>query len=282
MLAHLADAGFDQVNAAVELAPPASEDAIAAVLALAPSGDLSHLADLWRTNGGGRWRLGERVGEVLSPEAVGAGARDDGTWPLVRHDGADYLVLRDADEPCAVPSKPRFRYRTGASICGAGVFDWERGFLPALFAAHPELQGFWAGQRPHDGIEEVVLRKDDATARATLDPEFRVVSTWTRKGDTAGSWWVKRYGTEEETRKVFDEAGDWLLTASSHDGTWPHWEMHPQGEEIVLLLSGRFDFELDLDGERTTLELRDPSTTCSSPAGPGTSPETRGTPGCSS
>lgn len=52
--------------------------------------------------------------------------------------------------------------------------------------------------------------------------------------------------------------GDWLLTASSHDGTWPHWEMHPQGEEIVLLLSGRFDFELDLDGERTILELRDP------------------------
>lgn len=52
--------------------------------------------------------------------------------------------------------------------------------------------------------------------------------------------------------------GDWLMTASTSDGDWPHWEMHPHGEEVVLLVSGSMDFELEVDGERTTVQLRNP------------------------
>lgn len=43
------------------------------------------------------------------------------------------------------------------------------------------------------------------------------------------------------------EAG-WLVTAGIHEGTWPHWEMHPEGEELVVLLSGNVTLVLDRDG----------------------------------
>jgi len=51
--------------------------------------------------------------------------------------------------------------------------------------------------------------------------------------------------------------GDWLMTSGTADGDWPHWEMHPQGEEVVMLLSGSADLVLDGD-EPTTHELREP------------------------
>lgn len=47
-----------------------------------------------------------------------------------------------------------------------------------------------------------------------------------------------------------------LVTRSRATEDWPHWEMHPEGEEILILLSGAIDLLLD-DGERQwTVELR--------------------------
>ena len=47
-----------------------------------------------------------------------------------------------------------------------------------------------------------------------------------------------------------------LVTRSRMTEDWPHWEMHPEGEEILILLSGAMDLLLD-DGERQwTVELR--------------------------
>ncbi|MCA9648749.1 MAG: hypothetical protein H6712_13660 [Myxococcales bacterium] len=47
-----------------------------------------------------------------------------------------------------------------------------------------------------------------------------------------------------------------LVTRARTGEDWPHWEMHPEGEEIVVLLSGAVDLVLD-DGEREwTVELR--------------------------
>jgi len=51
-----------------------------------------------------------------------------------------------------------------------------------------------------------------------------------------------------------------LVTQSSFDEDWGSWEMHPEGEELVLLLSGSVDFILD-EGEgraQRTVELRAP------------------------
>jgi mannose-6-phosphate isomerase-like protein (cupin superfamily) len=36
---------------------------------------------------------------------------------------------------------------------------------------------------------------------------------------------------------------------------WPHWEMHPKGHELLVMLDGRLELTLDRDGEVTTAML---------------------------
>jgi hypothetical protein len=51
--------------------------------------------------------------------------------------------------------------------------------------------------------------------------------------------------------------GGRLGPASRFTQDWPHWEMHPAGEELVVLASGSVELELeDPNGERTQLALR--------------------------
>ncbi|MFI5319913.1 MAG: cupin domain-containing protein [Myxococcota bacterium] len=51
--------------------------------------------------------------------------------------------------------------------------------------------------------------------------------------------------------------GGRLVTAARFDADWPHWEMHPAGEELVMLVSGALDVVLeDATGQRATLPLR--------------------------
>ena len=38
---------------------------------------------------------------------------------------------------------------------------------------------------------------------------------------------------------------------------WPNWEMHPEGDEVVMLLSGAVDLVLDEAGGERIIELRD-------------------------
>ena len=45
--------------------------------------------------------------------------------------------------------------------------------------------------------------------------------------------------------------------SSRYDADWTSWEMHPDGDEIVVLLSGAVDLVLDLPGGPRTVELRD-------------------------
>ncbi len=50
---------------------------------------------------------------------------------------------------------------------------------------------------------------------------------------------------------------DWLITEFSFDEDWKSWEMHPNGEEIVYLLSGAMDLILEKNENRETIELRE-------------------------
>jgi mannose-6-phosphate isomerase-like protein (cupin superfamily) len=50
----------------------------------------------------------------------------------------------------------------------------------------------------------------------------------------------------------------WLVTQFSFSEDWDSWEMHPEGEELVLLMSGSVDFILDDGGDPRTVELRQP------------------------
>jgi len=49
-----------------------------------------------------------------------------------------------------------------------------------------------------------------------------------------------------------------LVTMHSYDATWPNWEMHPNGDEIVCLLSGRTTMVLEIDGREQLAELGEP------------------------
>jgi mannose-6-phosphate isomerase-like protein (cupin superfamily) len=53
-----------------------------------------------------------------------------------------------------------------------------------------------------------------------------------------------------------DFHNEYLVTMHSFDAKWPHWEMHPNGDEIVCLISGSVDMTLDQAGELSTVSLR--------------------------
>jgi len=47
----------------------------------------------------------------------------------------------------------------------------------------------------------------------------------------------------------------WLVSEFSFTEDWPTWEMHPQGDEFVYLLSGSVELLLDRGGEVETIVL---------------------------
>lgn len=49
-----------------------------------------------------------------------------------------------------------------------------------------------------------------------------------------------------------------LVTAFSFDSPWDSWERHPEGEEVVILLSGNIRFILERDGADDVIELSTP------------------------
>ena len=59
--------------------------------------------------------------------------------------------------------------------------------------------------------------------------------------------------SEDELDKI---AEDWLVTEFEFTENWTSWEMHPNGEEIVYLLSGAMDLILDTGDRQKTIELR--------------------------
>ena len=60
-----------------------------------------------------------------------------------------------------------------------------------------------------------------------------------------------------QTPEELDKIGEsWLITEFEFNEDWTTWEMHPNGEEIVYLLSGSMDLILDKDGQQQTIELR--------------------------
>lgn len=65
----------------------------------------------------------------------------------------------------------------------------------------------------------------------------------------------------------FDLDDGRLLSRGSMDTTWKSWEMHPAGDEIVLLLRGVVDFVLEVDGAEKVVTLDEPMSFVVVPAG---------------
>jgi len=53
-----------------------------------------------------------------------------------------------------------------------------------------------------------------------------------------------------------DDLAERLVAIFAYDADWNSWEVHPDGDEIVVLLSGAVDLVLDLPGGERTVELR--------------------------
>jgi len=56
---------------------------------------------------------------------------------------------------------------------------------------------------------------------------------------------------EELDRQFEGFRGRTLVAAHHFDRDWPSWEMHPAGDEVVVLLSGSATFVLDEKPQRT-------------------------------
>ena len=50
--------------------------------------------------------------------------------------------------------------------------------------------------------------------------------------------------------------GGWLVSRSTHDGDWPNWERHPNGDEVLTCLSGAMRFDIEhANGSQETVAL---------------------------
>jgi len=54
-----------------------------------------------------------------------------------------------------------------------------------------------------------------------------------------------------------DFHNEYLVTTQSFSRNWPMWEMHPRGDEIVVLISGSLDIILEKKSGNRILPLRD-------------------------
>ena len=71
---------------------------------------------------------------------------------------------------------------------------------------------------------------------------------------------AKRIEVGPDFWQTIDERTDLagrLVAIFPYEADWTSWEVHPDGDEIVVLLSGAVDLVLDLPGGHHTVELRD-------------------------
>jgi mannose-6-phosphate isomerase-like protein (cupin superfamily) len=61
---------------------------------------------------------------------------------------------------------------------------------------------------------------------------------------------------------------EYLVASFSYASDWPNWEMHPNGDEIVALISGAATLVLESsDGSRRSVELTEPGSFAFVPRG---------------
>lgn len=58
---------------------------------------------------------------------------------------------------------------------------------------------------------------------------------------------------EDELNRIAD---GWMISEFEFDSDWQNWEMHPEGDEIVYILSGSVDFLLEENGAVKKIEVR--------------------------
>ena len=73
-----------------------------------------------------------------------------------------------------------------------------------------------------------------------------------------GDFWsqlMSGNATDAGIRRLMVSEKARLLAALSMEKTWPNWEMHPAGDEILFMLDGKATFILDLADEHKEVAL---------------------------
>lgn len=105
---------------------------------------------------------------------------------------------------------------------------------------------------------------------------FDLLGTYAHLGDGGGAaiipvtpvFWEQLMSGEArdpDVRRVAEEGG-WLVSAYHISGDMQSWEMHPEGDEILYMLSGAVDIVMEEQGATRTIELR-AGTACLVPRG---------------
>ena len=87
----------------------------------------------------------------------------------------------------------------------------------------------------------------DTVVHVGLGSTLRAFGDWSWDAETLG-----RYGSETAA----DGAEGRMVVMNEQSETWPTWERHPAGDELVLLLEGRVDLIQEINGREERTELR--------------------------
>jgi quercetin dioxygenase-like cupin family protein len=72
-----------------------------------------------------------------------------------------------------------------------------------------------------------------------------------------GDWsWDEATLARYSSETAADGAEGRMVVMNEQAETWPTWERHPAGDELVLLLEGRVDLIQEIDGREVRTELR--------------------------
>ena len=72
-----------------------------------------------------------------------------------------------------------------------------------------------------------------------------------------GNWsWDEPTLTRYVSETAADGAEGRMVVMNEQAETWPTWERHPAGDELVLLLEGGVDLIQEIDGREVRTELR--------------------------
>lgn len=71
-----------------------------------------------------------------------------------------------------------------------------------------------------------------------------------------GFWDQLMSGTFTDPRVEGVAQGGWLVSRFTHAGDWEHWECHPEGDEVLICVSGTAVFDIEAeDGTVRSLPL---------------------------
>jgi mannose-6-phosphate isomerase-like protein (cupin superfamily) len=102
---------------------------------------------------------------------------------------------------------------------------------------------------------------DDDTATTAGHEAFDLTATYIHLGLGARATplpdfeWSPEYLESYGSRFAGDGPEGRLVMMGRNAESWPTWERHPAGEEVVVLLSGRIDLIQRIDGEERRIPL---------------------------